>query len=327
MAKQIDPRLSFKNTTDYSNFLFAQNNPLWPNAQANFNPFRYLCITQITNISRGEYTQAAQRGDACLKWFFDLLAGAFNCFWWVDSNYKIHVEHISYFDNGGSYTEGTQSVGKDLTALYDSRNSKAWSFGLGECKFETEDIASRYEYEWAMGATEVFNGNAIEILSRNIDKGKKEEVSISHFATDLDYIIGNPSSFSNDGWILLAPVLPSANATLATPVGQVNFNNYKQKDGTTYRIYVNNPYLSFAYLQQTVLTYGMPASAIICNGVITTAKSVARLMTQQVTVPYEDNEIEEGKLIRTSVGDGQIKRAEFDLESRCAKITLKYFTN
>ncbi len=311
LAKQIDPRLSFKNTTDYSNFLYAATNPVTNQA----NPYNYLCITQITNVSRGEYTQAAQKGEASLKWFFDLLKNVFNCFWWVGSDYKIHIEHISYFENGGSYTSGTQAVGKDLTALYNPRNGKTWSFGLGECTFETDNVAKRYEFEWSIGATAIFNGNAIEVLSSNIDRKRKEEISVSHFVADMDYIIAAPSEFSNDAWLLMT-LHALLHGGYETDLVNVTFGQQS--------FVAQNGALSFAYLQPRFLTYGMGGSLLSCNGQNVAAASLDRMMTQKVVVPYGDTEIETDKLIRTSVGDGQFKRAVFGLESRCAEVTLKY---
>ena len=319
LAKQIDPRLSFKNTTDHSNFLYAATNPV----SGDTNPYRHLSVTQITNVSRGEYTQAAQKGDATLKWFFDLMKNLFNCFWWVDEQYRIHIEHISYFENGGSYTAGEQAVGKDLTAMYNPRNSKSWSFGLGECTFETDNVASRYEFEWGIGATALFNGNAIEVLSSNIDRKKKEEISVSHFVADMDYVIAAPSEFSNDAWLIMT-AHDLLHGGMETDLVDVPFSRYVKPDGTRYTFEAQNGYLSFAWLQPRYWTYGMSGSLISCNGQNIAAASLDRMRTQKVTVPYEDEEIDVTKLIRTSVGDGQIKRAVFGLESRCAEVTLKY---
>lgn len=324
LAKQIDPRLSFKNNDTYSHFLY-DTTPVWGGDTT--NPFTHLCITQITNVSRGEYTQAAQKGEACLKWFFDLLKNVFNCYWWVDADYKIHIEHISYFENGGTYTPSTepQAIGKDLTALYNTRNSLKWTFGLGECTYEENDAAARYEFEWAIGATDLFNGNAIEVLRAGIDRKKKEEVSVSHFVADIDYVIAAPSEFSNDAWLFFATIyVPNSTPDRATRFVLVPFGRYKQPDGTRYTFRAQNGCLAFAWLQPRFWTWGMSGSPVSCNGLNVAAASIERMITQKVVVPYEDEEMETNKLIRTSVGDGQIKRAVFELSSRCAQITLKY---
>lgn len=319
LAKQIDPRLSFKNTTNYSNFLYAATNPV----SGDTNPYRFLSVTQITNVSRGEYTQAAQKGEATLKWFFDLMKNLFNCFWWVDEQYRIHIEHISYFENGGSYTAGEQAVGKDLTALYNSRNSLKWTFGLGECTYEENDAAARYEFEWAIGATDLFNGNAIEVLRAGIDRKKKEEISVSHFVADMDYVIAAPSEFTNDAWLIMT-AHELLHGGMETDLVDVPFSRYVKPDGTRYTFKAQNGYLSFAWLQPRFWTWGMSGSPVSCNGLNVAAASIERMITQKVVVPYEDEEMETDKLIRTSVGDGQIKRAVFELSSRCAQITLKY---
>ena len=104
----------------------------------------------------------------------------------------------------------------------------------------------------------------------------------------------------------------------------MSFDNLKDSAGQTISFPTQNGRLSFAYLQSYFWLYGLSGTRVSCNGNIVTATSLARMQTQKVTLPYEDDEIETDKLIRTSVGDGQIKRAEFNLLSRTATLTLIY---
>lgn len=317
LAKRIDSRLSFANTPEYSKFLYNQINPVF--AFGSYNEYRNIGITQITNISRGEYTRAAEKTGITLKQVLDMLKNLLSCYWWVDEQYRIHIEHISYFANGGKYDAGTpQEVGIDLTSLYNPRNGKRLDFALPECKFQFDESATRYEYEWSLGATEVFNGQPVEIVNRNVDKAKKEEISISRFAADLDYIIGNPSEFSNDGWIIIAPTTTgfAPNEKIETTIEPVEYNKGSYK--------VQNHALSFAYIQQRYLLYNMSGKHLFVNGYDVEARSLERAMEQQVTIPLGDNEIETDKLVKTKIGNGAIKNATLTLGSRSAKITLRY---
>lgn len=306
LAQRIDPRLTFRGTPEYSQFLYAPKNPV----SGRLSEFNGLCVTQITNVSRGEYTQAAQNCTASLKWFFDLLRQAFACYWWVDDDYKIHVEHISYFLNGGSYStsDDNKIIGIDLTKAYNHRNGKRWDFELGSCTFDKDEQVSRYEYEWSMGGTDVFNGDAVQVLIRDNDNEKKEEVSISHFITDIDYVIGTPDEVSKDGWLLMTQ--------LGLHMGNVEYKN------NTY--YVQNYNLSFAWLQPRYLTWNMIGRYAIVNGQLQTTKSVMKMMSQQVNVPMGDDEIDVNTYVRTKVGDGTIKSAVFYLTNRLARITVLY---
>lgn len=325
LAQRIDPRLTFKGTPEYSQFLYAPTNPV----SHKISEFNGLCITQITNVSRGEYTQAAQNCTASLKWFFDLLRQAFACYWWVDDEYKIHVEHISYFLNGGSYSDssGNKFIGIDLTKAYNHRNGKRWDFELGSCTFDKDEQTSRYEYEWSMGGTDVFNGDAIQVRIRDNDNEKKEEVSISHFITDIDYVIGAPDEISKDGWLLMTRENVyggrgehkkdvDTNRLGVLPMGKVEYKN---------NLYYSQNYnLSFAYLQPLYLTWNMIGRYAVVNGKLQETKSVMKMMSQQVNVPMGDEDIDVNTYVRTKLGDGVIKSAVFYLTTRMARITVLY---
>lgn len=310
LAQRIDPRLSFKNTSVYSQFLYAPANPI----THTLNDYNGLCVTQITNVSRGEYTQAAQNCTASLKWFFDMLRQVFACYWWVDDEYRIHIEHISYFLNGGGYSTSANNrlVTIDLTTAYNHRNNKRWDFELGSCTFDKDEQVSRYEYEWSMGGTDVFNGDAIQVLIRDNDNEKKEDVSVSHFITDIDYVIGAPDEISKDGWLLMAP--DTQRMRLTTAYVTFKSQNY----------FAQNYCLSFAWLQPRFLTWNMIGRNVIVNGVITESKSVMRMMSQQIIVPMGDDEIQTDSYIRTKLGDAVIKSAILYLDSRAARITVLY---
>lgn len=89
--------------------------------------------------------------------------------------------------------------------------------------------------------------------------------------------------------------------------------------------YVQNPYLSFTYLQPAFYVYDLPARKALINGIETVAKGIRRNRSQEVSVPSpSDPGVQE--LVRTHIGDGSIDKASINLSSRMAKLTLRYDT-
>ena len=54
--------------------------------------------------------------------------------------------------------------------------------------------------------TEGFEGFPIEIKSKYVQRGKIENINISTFTSDVDYMLLNPSVISKDGFVVFAAV-------------------------------------------------------------------------------------------------------------------------
>ena len=76
-----------------------------------------------------------------------MLRDMYGCYWFVDEQNRLRIEHIQWFKNGGSY-DGEPVVGINLTKIFNVRNSKDWAYCTNEVKFKKEDMAARYEYDW-----------------------------------------------------------------------------------------------------------------------------------------------------------------------------------
>ena len=201
LLKEINPNITHEATTDYSQFLYSETNPISGDKWA-------LFATQKTNILKGEYTEPARKAITTLQEFLKMLQSVFNCYWYVEDN-KLKIEHISFFKNGGAYS-GTRQVGYDLTTLTNVKNGKPWCYGQNEISFDKQDLPERYQYGWMDETTEAFDGLPIEILSPNVEDGKIEDVTVGNFTSDVDYMLLNPSACSEDGFALLAAVPANA---------------------------------------------------------------------------------------------------------------------
>ena len=298
--------ISFYAEPKYSHFLYDTFNPI--DTEANYKLF----ITQKSNILAGEYEQPAQKAVITLRQVLDMLRDAFRCYWWIEwdneeGEYAFHIEHISYFMNGGAYFS-TPNVGIDLTQLVNPRNGKKWSYMVNQVKYNKDELPERYEFKWADDTTEYFEGNPIEIESKYVKSGEIESVVVNRFNSDLDYMLLNPSASENDGFALISAV--NNNGKWKVPYLQV------QDDIT-----LQNGFLSFFRLQKFYL-YDMPAWSIKVNGVQVRSNDIKKSMTQEVICPYREFDLQE--LVRTEVGDGQIDAVTMNIDSKMLEISLVF---
>ena len=265
-------------------------------------------------MTKGEYQTPAQKGNITFQQITNMLRDAFGCYWFIENN-MLKIEHLSYFEKGGTYTGGRQ-VGIYLKTLRSFPTRRSWDFRTSSYTFDKINMPEQYRFQWADETTEIFDGYPINILSNYVQAGKIEEKSISQFTTNIDYMVLNPGEISKDGFALLGATQASNTVFNIDVVPLV-------VDGFTY--YVQNAYLAMAYLQPHFLTYGMPAKNLQVNNEPATAQSIARNRKQTLNIPVTWN-INPMELINTSLGDGEIEKLSVNLSSLISKTTLKYDT-
>lgn len=310
LLSQIDTNITFQPTSTYSEFLFGTNSLT--------NRWGRLAMTPKTNIKVAEYTQPAQKAPMTLNDVFQMLKNACGCYWFIDASNRLRIEHISWFKAGGTYASGgALSVGYDLTAVKCSRNGKSWAMGTGTYNYEKISMPERYQYAWADETTDAFKGRAIEVLSGYVEPGKIEEVNIALFNPDVDYIMLNPSNVSDDGMVLLC-------CQVSGGVWQLTFET-ETIDGD--RLTLQNFQLSMMVLQPSLLISDMPSWNVKVNNVPVTAKGIQRMKKQQVSAPcVDDEDMDMQRLVKTTVGNGEVERASIRLTSRMTKYNLRYDT-
>ena len=310
LLKQICPYIKHEATADYSHFLYDENVPI---SMARF----YLYITQKTNILKGNYDQAAQKAEITLKEIMEMLRDCFRCYWYIEDG-KFKIEHISYFINGGSY-DVNANVQLDLTKLKDQFNKAPLSYFQSEVEYDKSDLNSRYEFNWADDATELFGGVYIDVKSNYVQKDKNEEVNISKFSSDLDFMLFSPSSFSEDGFALLCPIR-NTDGELEIPI--VN-TNVVDDNGDEYTAIIQNWYASWLYLIQFYM-YDMPAENIECNSIKNLyVQYVKMCVNNNIELPLEAD-IDTMQLINTSLGTGKIDEISINLNTGQARIKLMH---
>ena len=199
LLAKVAPGITHAATTDYSQFLYGTN--LIGISQT-------LLITPKSNIVSSGYDQPAQKAPITLKNVLDMLRDCFRCYWFVDNQNRFRVEHIEYFRRGGSYSSNPV-VGIDLTAQKVTRNGKAWAFGRDQFKFDKPEMAARYQFGWMDDVTQLFDGFPIDIISKYVNPDNIEQIDVSKFTSDIDYILLNPGAVSKDGFVLLSALYQS----------------------------------------------------------------------------------------------------------------------
>lgn len=202
LLAQVAPNISHAGTAAYSQFLYGTN-PLG-------GPDYHLFITPKSNILKGNYSEPAKRSMLTLKQVTDMLRDCFRCYWWVDSNNRFRIEHISYFMRGGSYST-TPAIDRDLTTELVSRSGKPWATGQDSYTFDKIDMPERYQFAWMDPVTEIFEGGPLDIISGFVEKGKINDIHVSNFTSDVDYMLLNPAGCSSDGFALMSFVAIDVN--------------------------------------------------------------------------------------------------------------------
>ena len=310
LLKKIDPSIKHENTVEYSNFLYGPSMPIYP-----YNRF-YVFITQKTNILKGNYDQPAQKAEISLKNVMDMLRDCFRCYWYID-NGKLKIEHISFFNNGHSYTNNVATM-LDFTKLSDQFNNKPALYFQSEIEYDKSDLSSRYEFNWMDEATNLFDGVIIDIKSNYVQKNKTEEINISQFSSDVDYMLLNPSNFSNDGFALLCPV--KNGEFLELPIVDTQI---RDEDGLLRNVVIQNFYAAWAYLVRFYL-YDMPAQQFECNVLGFLYARGLKLCMKHTIEFMSEEDLDKLELIKTEIGNGKIDEMSFNMDTRQAKISLLY---
>lgn len=293
-------------TEEYSKFLYGSYNPV------SYQTFQLL-LSPKSNILHGNYDQPAMKAQTTLNTILKMLRDVYKCFWFVEDG-KLKIEHISYFRNGGTYNDMPQ-IGTDLTKIENPRNAKKWGFQTSQYEFDKADMPERFQFAWMDDVTEAFEGYPIEVNSKYVSPGRIEDVNVTGFTTDVDYMMLNPGAISQDGFALFAAVF--RNGRYELPIIE------RYIDGADLRL--QNGYLSWVTLQPNYYLSDLPAKKVVINKTDYEVTETSRKRKQKVKFPTLEA-IDTKKLVKTYLGNGQIEKISVNLSSRINEVTLKYDT-
>jgi hypothetical protein len=283
----LNPAVSHSEDSNYSSFLYSSDTALRPT-------LRYPIITPKTNITVGQYNKPAKKGLIKLADVLQLLWAVYKCKWHIDTSGNFIVEHISYYENGGTYS-GTE-VSADLTTLIDPQTGRNWEHGANRWEYEKESMPERIEFGWMDRTTREFEGYPIVIRSIYVQKGNIESQKAARFTSDIDYMQLQPEDIAKEGFVI-------AECTANKGVYTVPYVEITLPDASEYKL--QNGYLAFIYLHPNYHRYGLPASLIRLNEEDTTALSITRRKVQEIDYPLLSI-ADPIKLVTTGLGTGKI---------------------
>lgn len=316
LLAKIDSTIKFDSTSEYSEFLYGySDDTVGKSGQRIF-------ITQKSNVLKGEYDQAAKKGEITFGQVMNMLKNCFRCYWYIDSERRFRIEHIRYFINGLSYSHNESQY--DLTRKFDKFNKKSLLYGQDKVSFSKSDLKSRYEFAWSDDTTEMMGGGFyVDVKSNYVEQGGVESINVELFTSDIDFMMFAPERFSQDGFALM--VTDSNNKI---PIIYATAYN-QQNPIVEMANYVQNYNASFLHLFNNYL-YDMPAQSIISSADSET-KSINRFhvtgvkkFVQQEVRFQSDEDPDIYKLIGTHQGNGSIEELSIDIDTRVIEATLCY---
>ena len=314
LLKEIDDTISFEGTQDYSMFLY-QSGTMQHIFSYDFPSCRNaLHITPISNLKKTFYEQAAQKGEISLKQIFDMLRNVYNCYWFIDSDNRLRIEHIVYFKNGNSYDVEKPIPSIDVTTKKNLPTGESWGFAQNTVEYETDKCPARYEFKWGDKCTYPFVGEPIDVKDIYLDASRKESVGIENFLADIDYIVSNPAEVSDDLFALYEVQKSSKKVDIL----DVRLNDASPK----YKI--QNPYLSMIVAERFYYPFdlsGWKASAGQYELDVYKTKGIKK---QTLSCPLTLAEMRSIGVIRTELGNGTIDKLEAEINTLYAKNTIYY---
>ena len=314
LLNEIDDTITFEGTQDYSMFLYLSGTNLHIYSY-DFPSYRNaLHITPISNIKKTFYEQAAQKGEISLKQILDMLRNVYNCYWFIDSNKRLRIEHIVYFKNGNSYDVENPTPSIDVTIKKSLPTGESWGFAQNTVEYETGKCPARYEFKWGDNCTYPFVGEPIDVKDIYLDASRKESVGIENFLADIDYIVSNPSGVSDD----LFAVFEVNKLTKKVDILDVRLNDASPK----YK--VQNPYLSMIVAERYYYPFDLSGWKAYAGKYELDVYKTKGIKKQTLSCPLSLEEMRSIGVIRTELGNGIIDKLDAEINTLYAKNTIYY---
>lgn len=312
LLAKIDPTITHEKRTVYSQFLYGHSVAISEALGA-----CDIYITQKTNVLKGEYDQAAQKAEIKFKQIMEMLRDCFRCYWFIDDENRLRIEHVSYFMNGMSYSRATSQI--NLSEKYDKFNKIKSLYCQQAVEFDKSLLSSRLEFAWMDDSTKAMGGDLkVDITNKYVQKDKTDEINVDQFTSDIDYMLFLPEEFSKDGFALIM-----ADGNLEVPIVRSAVKEEIQHDRWNI-VDVQNWYASFNQLINHYML-DMPGNLIECNNITAPSVSgVKKCMKHVIEFPSSQINININRLITTEIGNGYIERVSTDIDTEMTEVELRY---
>lgn len=134
-----------------------------------------------------------------------LLRDKLQVYWYIDTNGKLRLEHISYFEPGFAWEAHTdvRQYGADLTSI--ANKDKTWAFGLNKISFDKDRFYYVENFYENNTVNDDFVGHPIyydEDCAWDFPHVNERDYSVD-VTTDIDAVYDNPDDMDSAGITLL----------------------------------------------------------------------------------------------------------------------------
>ena len=265
------------------------------------NNIQDLYLFQKSDIVRATATEVATDGSISIRDLMADLSAIFNAFWYVDGVAgKLIFEHVSAILS--------TIVGIDLTAL----DGGKWDVGRKSIAYDGEEIPKSETFSFfAPSITRDFKGLPI-VYNADCAKARTIETRLNNIDTELVRIFQNPNE-SLEGFFLMA-------------AGSILQDDQYTTSGVLSGLFIPNAPLSWANLHDDYFRdYRYMVDGDL-NGVPTVFNSTRPIIRQEnIIFPLNClNDFNPLDLVKTSIGDGRVVSAVYELSSKKIQVVLKH---
>ena len=305
IQQQFGPAISFQSILNFlndcpitfqSNFFNINPQGTNPNNIAYTESVNHhnLGFYQKSDIKRPDATQAATIGLMSLKelltelqLIYDLQFGSVTG--------SLIIEHNSFF---------TKTLGLDLTQPQYAQYVK----GLAKYTYTTEDIPKFEEFNWMDETDEDFDFATINYENNCVNPDQTNNYGSSIFNPNIGYIVANPDGIEDKGFVIAAFDTDGTDFFFRIVDGALN-GDFKRS------VLVDNFYQNNRYF----------LDARIGNDPVTFESTRPDKRQEPIEIPFCCEDLlafDPNNEIRTSLGDGELEKAEFSAKSSTMTLTL-----
>jgi len=233
-----------------------------------------------------------------------MLRDVFEVYWFVDDNYNVRFEHITFFQ---------RVVKFDLTSVQYLKWKKRTKYFYEKVKMP------KYErFEWMEAAHTDFVGAEIRYDSVCVSSDPKSNVNkinADKFTTDILFVSQSPGDIDPGGFIMLVNDFNGTNYTVSTEKGLITDT------------FIVNAHLSWANLHYNYHRYNRVLLEGSMNVMPTNFFTTKRYKKQEdISFPFccTDTLDTLQDLITTVLGNGVVASAELTNKDNMIKVTLLY---
>lgn len=325
-----------------SKLLYGMTNSNPPVKLPNHLKCLHTYLIPASNITRGKYTQAAQKMMLSLKELLDELCMVCNAGWHID-NTGLHIEGNEYYDAGHTYYGFDYSSPFNFENIVDEFNNTNTLYGQIASESDTDSLWHTLSMEADDYATKHFSDTKMfakapfckgdDSISPKFTFDLLEAVATDGVPEDGIIMLGGDSTYT---WTYITHSGGSSiiNLVHADKVDIFQTNLYEAKIGSLsspMAARIMNKAYSWPYLKGRHL-FGTPADISLMDiGWLQSAEYFSTMpktyvkphKTMKIRMPIvSDTYVNSWQLVKTTLGYGVIGRIDVDMISRVADFTV-----